>query len=86
MKHNEGSESVIDNKLYNEFMDEIFKGVFTIESEQTLNSDGFEAAKESSNCQDENRVVFTLLNDLFLIWLAKHEQFLRAIFYKKGYR
>ena len=57
-----------------------------IESGRTLTDGDIELVKEFTNYRGEDCVTFTLLKDLFPIWLAKHERFLGVTFYKKGNR
>ncbi|KAG0376817.1 hypothetical protein BGX24_007160 [Mortierella sp. AD032] len=82
-KHNKDLERYFGNNQYIKFMEEFNRDRSIIESGRALTDGDIELVKESTNYQDEHRVAFTLLKDVFPVWLAKHERFLGVTFYKK---
>ncbi|KAF9540379.1 hypothetical protein EC957_004372 [Mortierella hygrophila] len=85
-KGNKDSERKVGNNQHTEFMEEFNNDRSIIESGRTLTDGDIELVKESINYRDEDCVAFTLLKDVFPIWLAEHERFLGVTFYKKGNR
>lgn len=75
-------ERNFDNNQYTKFMEEFNRERPIVESGRAFTHGDIELV-ESTNYQDEHRVAFTLLKDVFPVWLARHERFLGVTFYKK---
>ncbi|KAF9307942.1 hypothetical protein BG006_005628, partial [Podila minutissima] len=67
--HNKDLEHKVSNSQHTKLMEEFNKDRFIIELGCTLTGSDIKFVKESNNYQGKDCVPFTLLKDIFPIWL-----------------